>query len=327
MKKLITKALLEIFLLGMAFTLVLNLGIRVFLAERNFKELSEGYFYQIDTLIAQDEEGLQHISVAEVFEMLPPIQKTAFYIVNAESYKILCSTNKEYIGEQIHDIGINVSNVTEKVSGRYYTINGQRVYCAALRADSFIYLHSCSRTELFRGIFLDAVLLGIYISTIFFLLLIVCYSFLDRRIIRSIHHINTQLKEIESGSYDVRLNDDYIEELSELSHSINTMTRGLLDFTKKVSKALELSRVPIGICEYNRERNLFLSTSRVKSMLMLTEEEYQYILLHPDMVENLKEEFFIADSNEGKHVYRLKKIKVIIYGWNLFPMIEVRWSC
>lgn len=308
MKKLITKALFKFFLLGMLFTSVLNFEIQFFRAERSFKELSEGYFSQIGSLLGREADSEQD-KVTEIFEMLPPIENTAFYIADADTKQILGATDKDSVGKNSSDIGINLSGVTEKVSGRYNTVKGQRAYCVARRTGNLIFLHTCSRAELLREIAWDTLFLGIYICTIFVFLLAACYRFLDRKIIRSVNHINAQLKEIEGGNYNVTINNADISEFSQLSQTINIMTRGLLGFTKKVSLALELSRVPIGICEYDRERNLFLSTSRVKDIMMFTEEEYQDILSHPKPLETWREEFFCADTDMGTRIYRLKKNK------------------
>lgn len=326
MKKLIAKALFNIFLIGMAVTLMLHLGLQLFMTERDFKSISSHYFYQIESIMSQNGKNPAWDFVADFFDRIPYEEKSTFYAIDAKTDEILGSTNTEYNGKKASEVGLSVEKVTEELIGGYQTVNGRREYCAAQKRGRVILVHSCSRREMVSMIFWDVVLLCACVSMMFVLLLVASFNFLDRKIIRSIIHINRQLKKIESGNYTVVLSDDYTEELSELCQSINSMTGNLLGFTEKVSKALELSEVPIGICEYEPERNRLLATSRVRDILMLTEDEYQIMLSNPELYGSRKEELFCTDSSLKSHVYRLKRhmdhyVRVEVFDYDMSRMV------
>ena len=51
------------------------------------------------------------------------------------------------------------------------------------------------------------------------------------------------------------------------------MVESLLDTTNKISKNLEMVRVPIGVYEYNRDMKRVMATSRLAGILRLKDQE------------------------------------------------------
>lgn len=252
-------------------------------------------------------KAIENNDISDMFALISCEKNSTFYAVDVETNEILGSTNARYVGKNAAQIGLKVYDVTEELDGKFQMLDGKAEYCVAQRSGSRILVHSIMGYELFSGMMRNMVLLCGYIIAMFLLLLAATYSFLERKIIRSIVNINAQMKKIEQGNYEETLSDESTEEFTQLCHSINSMTKSLLNFTGKISKALELSEVPIGICECNLKRRKLTVTSRVKDILKLTDEEYAYFLKHPELLEEKRQDWFCADATLGPHVYRLKK--------------------
>ena len=71
---------------------------------------------------------------------------------------------------------------------------------------------------------------------------------------------------------------DSTPEFRELSFQINKMVESLLDTTNKISKILEMVRVPIGVYEYNRDMKRVMATSRLAGILRLKDQEAEELL-------------------------------------------------
>lgn len=273
-------------------------------------------------------EAIEGNDMSDLFAMISCEEYSDFYAVDALTDEILGSTIKSYTGRKAADIGLNVSAVTEELESEYQTVDGEMQYCVMQRFGSRILVHTCPPCEIFAGIAVNMLFLCTYMFLMFLILLWGIYRFIERKIIRSIVQINEQLREIEQGNYHVLLTDNSTEEFAELCHSINAMTGSLLNFSGKISKALELSEVPIGIFEYEQERHIMTATSRVKDILMLTDAEYRHFMKNPELFKDLRDTLFCEDSALGVNIYRLKehmehyvRVEIFSYGKSIIAVL------
>lgn len=267
-------------------------------------------------------EAIEGSGISDVFALISCNPNTTFYAIDPESGVILGDTNNTYIGKKAAEIGLDVSDATEELSGKFCKMGNDIVYCVTKKDAPYIFVHTTLYCELFSGLMGEMFLLGFYIIVMFLLLLIAGYSYLDKRIIRNIANINASLKEIEHGNYNVILIDNSTKEFAELCYSINSMTESLLTFTNKISKALEISELPIGICEYDMKRHKMMATSRVKDILRMTEEEYSAFMENPNMLEEKCMERFSMESTLGPHTYRMTTQKDTYIRIELFSYEE-----
>lgn len=271
-------------------------------------------------------EAMEGNNISDLFAMISCEPQTTFFAVDEQTNEILGSTKKEYTGMDASAIGLDVKNATEKIDSVYQRVDGELEYCAMKKADTLILVQSCPPRELFAGLLSSVLIMLGYILLLFLLSLGVCYFFLDRTIIQSIQNINRQMKKIEQGDYSVALTENSTREFAELCHSINAMTASLFGFAEKVSKALELSEVPIGICEFNTEKRTLMTTSRVKDIMLFTDEEYQEYVENPEPVEMLQEKLFVRDKKLPKNVFRLAKdvshyVRIEIFNYGKSRMV------
>lgn len=252
-------------------------------------------------------KAIEGNSISEIFSMISTDASCVFYAVDTESNEILGATNKDHVGKKAEEIGLEVKAMSEKRLKGYQVVNEERQYCVAKKTGSLILVKACPAYEIHNGIVESTVLLCIYLVVLFMILILSSYVLLDRKIIRSIHNINRELKKIEQGKWDTILSEDATEEFVQLSSYINSMVGSLLNFTGKISKALELSEVPIGICEYVPGANRFMATSRVKDILMLTDEELNGFMENPEKFEETRRALCKRENCLENNIYCLKK--------------------
>lgn len=252
-------------------------------------------------------KAIEGNNISDIFSLISTDTFCAFYAVDVESKEILGSTDRSLVGKKAADIGLDTDTITEELSWGRLTIGGERQYYAAKRAGSLILIKTCISCEMYREIAANMFLLCIYFLLLFMILIFFICRFLDRKIIGSIVNINKNLKKIEQGDWSVVLSENSTKEFEELSHYINMMVNSLLDFPKKISKALDLSQVPIGICEYTPDTGRFIATSRVKDILLLTEEEFHDYTKHPESFEQKRAELCSNGVYSENNIYRLDK--------------------
>lgn len=282
---------------------------------------AEGKLMQYAAVWRKDKKGIVQVglepkrvlkaiegnSISDIFSMISTDAYSNFYAVDAQSNEILGSTKKDEAGKTATEIGLQVENVSENLSWGHQTVNGESQHFVTKKAGNLILVKTCPSCEIHSGVVGSTLLLCVYLVVLFVILIASSYVLLERKIIRSILNINRELKKIEQGKWDTVLSENTTEEFAQLSSYINSMVGSLLNFTGKVSKALELCEVPIGICEYVPGVNRFMATSRVKDILMLTDEEFNEFSENPEKFEEKRRALCKKENCLENNIYRLKK--------------------
>lgn len=243
--------------------------------------------------------------VSEIFSLISTDTSSVFYAVDMQTGEILGSTVWSAVGKSADEIGLEVNGIDTELTWEYQTINSEKQYCAIKPFDSLILTEVCPDSKLHEGIFENTLLLCLYFVILFLVLILSCYMFLEKKIIRSIVNINRSLKKIEQGKWDTTLSENSTEEFAELSRYINSMIASLLDFTGKMSKSLERSQIPIGICECVPETNRFIATGRVKDILMLTDKEFDGFMEHSELFDKKIKEICTEEARLRDNIYLL----------------------
>ena len=102
-----------------------------------------------------------------------------------------------------------------------------------------------------------------------------------------IDEINKSLDKIENDNINYEVRVDTTEEFMELSDHINSMVTNMFGFTQKISLVLDRVRIPIGILEYAYDSKKALTTSRVKYILNLDDDRFEYLIDHPKELDDM----------------------------------------
>lgn len=296
MKKGITKSLIIIISIIMVFTLLINYILRIRIIHNTTAEKSQELFWQIETLIEANAEELSQI---------PTDRSTVLYAIDPESHVIIGCTVDRYIGRNAEELGFRLDGISGEITITHPVIDGKPTYCAVKNSSSFILARTYLESALYKQVLIDTWLLAIDIILLSALSIVFIYFYLDRNLVKGIVSINKKLHEIEQGNFNVSFSEHAVPELAELSDHINAMLKSVLSSSKKISIALELSKLPIGIYEYIPGSKRVQATSRVKDILMLTDEEVDTILAHPELIPEKETELKRNPVNPADNIYKL----------------------
>lgn len=254
-------------------------------------------------------EEIEGNNISEIFAQMPTDNASTFYAISTANNILLGSSDKELVGKTADELGLHFDNPSSNITWGYQKIEGKSSYYAMVQLDDLIIVKACPTDNLHRDILENSFFICVYFIVLFMILMIGSYAFLERKIIRSILNINSELKTIEQGNWDVELSENSTAEFAELSKYINAMVASLLTYVTKTSKALELSQVPIGICEYIPESDTLIATSRVQTILGLSEVEYEAMKQQPSLFNEYLESICEFENGHGESVYYLEKEK------------------
>lgn len=252
-------------------------------------------------------EAIADNNVADVFNMISTDTSSDFYAVDSTSGMIIGSTENGMEGKFAADIGLDTGKIAEESFWKFLTVNGEERYCVSKQTEDLILIKTTPREVLHKETVQDGMLLSLYFGLMFMVILIAAFVFIDRRILRNIVNINGKLKDIEQGKENILLDENGVTEFAELSRYINSMVGSLLDYNWKISKALEVSKVPIGICEFVPDTNRLVLTGRVKEILMLSNEEVREMNENPGNFENKKNQLLNEAVNVEDNIYCLNR--------------------
>lgn len=246
-------------------------------------------------------------SVASVFSMLSVDVYEDFFAVDSDSGVIIDATQPEKIEKKLEELGgLKKEDIGTGITwGKMVLDDGIRYSYAAKRINHLILVKICPAFVLYRDVVQNTLLLCVYFLVLFLLLIISSYIFVERKILRPIFNINRKLKKIGQGNWDIVLEENSAQEFAELSSYINAMVVSLIDFPKKISKALERSEVPIGICEYIPSTNQFTATSRVAEILRLSDREIEGFAENPKLFEKKLHELTDKQKCLRDNIYSL----------------------
>ncbi|MCH1949794.1 diguanylate cyclase [Enterocloster sp. OA13] len=218
-------------------------------------------------------ESMKKTELSYVFSLVTSEKDSTIYAIDPESHLILGSTDDSLVGKQIQDIGIRPEQlgITDKVARM--TVNQEESYGVFARRQSVILGITMSEAALYQKVNRSTFLVALYLTGISLIMIAFISNYIDRYVVDGISSIHDKLARITKGNLDTRVAVDSTPEFKQLSSQINQMVESLLDTTNKISHILEMTKIPMGVYEYNRDMKRVMATSRLAEILMLGEKE------------------------------------------------------
>lgn len=169
-------------------------------------------------------------NISDVFTVMPIGEGQIFLAIDPETYEIVGATNKELVGMDISDFNITPTNDSVQAAiessdlGRYSDDTGNFIYLAHETEDLLIVI-LYDKAFIYDTVTTDSIIVSGYIILFAIMSVIFITTYLNRKIIRSIHTINGRLEQIEQGDLSVQLKQDSVPEIKALSHHINSMVK------------------------------------------------------------------------------------------------------
>lgn len=250
-------------------------------------------------------ESMKKTELSYIFSLVTSEKDSTIYAIDPESCLILGSTDESLVGKQIQDIGIQPSGLgaTDRVARM--TVNQEESYGVFTQRQSVILGITKSEAALYREVNRSTLLVALYLTAISLLMIVFISNYIDRYVVEGISSIHGKLARITRGNLDTRVAVDSTPEFCQLSSQINQMVESLLDTTNKISRILEITKMPLGVYEYNRDMKRVMATSRLAEILMLKEEEAGQLFSDYTLFEEKLEEIRSHPLERESGVYEL----------------------
>ncbi|MGE4214798.1 MAG: EAL domain-containing protein [Anaerotignaceae bacterium] len=103
----------------------------------------------------------------------------------------------------------------------------------------------------------------------------------------------------------IRLSRVEIEEIDELVASIETLSNSVADSASKISKILTFAKVPIGVFEYEKGKDLVFFSQQMFELLDLKTIDEDYLYISTTTFKAIYTEFDKHIVNKEDHIYKL----------------------
>lgn len=251
-------------------------------------------------------DSMKLTELSYIFSLVTSEKDSTVYAIDPESETILGSTDETLVGKQIQDIGLHPDQMSVTSRGVRAVLNQKDSYCVFGKSNSVILGMSTTSASLYREVNRSTLMVAAYLIGLSLLMITFISKDMDRYILEGISSIHNKLAKITRGNLDTRVEVDSTPEFRELSFQINKMVESLLDTTNKISKILEMVRVPIGVYEYNRDMKRVMATSRLAGILRLKDQEAEELLADHCLFEQKLDTLRSCPVEREERIYRLE---------------------
>lgn len=250
-------------------------------------------------------EALKMNELSYIFSLVTSDSGSTIVAIDPDSYKILGSTNSEYVGRQLTELGLNPDQISIRETGIQAAVNGTGSYCVFSDTDSVILGYIRTNTSLYENMNRNSLLLALYLLLLAAIIIITISNYLDRYIIKGISDTNDKLLLITKGNLDTKVEVNTSPEFAQLSGQINVMVNSLLDSTNKLSAILNTVKIPIAVYEYNPGMKRVLATTRAAGILDLPEDQMERLLSDYQLFEAKLAQIRRSPVEGEQEIYRL----------------------
>ena len=254
------------------------------------------YIVQIGQDPAQVLESTQGRDISHVFDTFTLLDDGNMSLVD-HSGTIVASTDPQLSGKSSNYFSLDLSEVINSNKINHIKIDN-KLYCVyALAYQDYVLVRLYPSAETIVSIFSD---IGIYFTFLISFTIILVLSmnrYLDTQLIKGVNKINLNLSAIEKGN-DYQVDETIaVPELHELSLHINQILNLMKDNYEKITSALQMSQIRMGIVESNGSNQGFM-TNKMNELLHLPQGN----ITNQEVVA-LIESIISQQPNTQEHIY------------------------
>lgn len=311
--------------------LIVTVFMQAWVEQRKEYESSVGVLAQIQQFIVENiltEDDAENGEHANLFSLLRMNSDADYYVVSGETGIITDTTEEEALGMDCEETGMSFTKIHKDTNGFYSKIDGEYYFCVFQRIGSN-YVGRCVRCDnMFHRIPGMMALVIVCLISVTCILTYVVSRYMNRYVVDGIYEINEALGKITDGDMGVRVEIRTSKEFSELSDYINSMVGSLSDSASKMSYALSMTNMFIGVYEYRKSAKSVYCTEYIPRIFSMELAEWRRLtsdyILFDDYIKKvcskpLKEEAGVYVLSEEPHQY--VKIEEIEIGNEVFGVV------
>lgn len=220
-------------------------------------------------------EAMKKNELSHIFTMVTADKDNTLFAADSETGEILGATDASMIGKGLIDYGIKIETESDDLEYLQNDIilDELKNYCIVEEKDDVIIGVSIPYESIYENVQSNMVLIIFSLVILSIIIVTVILKMLDYYIIEEMYKVNNELKKIEAGDLDYRIDAKILPEFRSLSDSINQMVVSLLENTVKLSLIFQNVNIPIAVYEYNSDMKRVLATSKIGEILGVSKDE------------------------------------------------------
>lgn len=207
-----------------------------------------------------------------IFSKFPTDIGEELFVVNTSSGTVLGHSdglNQEFSAD-CYRLGLLLNST----KGTYQKGNdGTTMYVVSRPYRDVLLCAALPRKILFQKLWKNITATFFYLLFIEAIVIILLNYLVKQKVINGIHDILGNLDAITNGNLDTEVSVTGNHEFEELSKSINTMVRSIVNLSNRISAIIEISGIPLAAFEFERSIHHVFVTSGLSELLGLSGKE------------------------------------------------------
>ena len=207
-----------------------------------------------------------------IFSKFPTDIGEELFVVNTSSGTVLGHSdglNQEFSAD-CYRLGL----LLNCIGGAYQKGNdGTTMYVVSRQYRDVLLCAALPRKILFQKLWKNTTATFFYLLFIEAIVILLLNYLVKQKVINGIHDILGNLDAITNGNLDTEVSVTGNREFEELSKSINTMVRSIVNLSNRISAIIEISGIPLAAFEFERGIHHVFVTSGLSELLGLSGKE------------------------------------------------------
>lgn len=168
-----------------------------------------------------------------------------------------------------------------KKGGYCQLADGREFYVVAKSYQNVLIGASITRADLYHSFWKNMLLTFLYLMIIEIIVVLMLNYLVKQKVVKGIHEILDALSKITKGDFETIVKAGGNPEFENLSYGINSMVKSIISSSARISKIIDMSEIPLSAFEYQNGMKHVFTTSKLKEMLEVPQEEFERISNDP----------------------------------------------
>lgn len=279
---------------------------------------AEGKIMKYVGVVRNDKKGIVQVGFEPIRQMEAQEKNTYDYIFSifptdaGEEFFAIDITTDQLIGHsggmpENHSDDYHTQEwLKDCENGAYKRMeNNETKYIVTRQYGDVLIGISIPKAMLFDKIWQNVLAVSFSLVIIEVVIIILLNYLVSRKVVNGIHQILKSLSDIANGNMDSKVEVGGNPEFEKLSSGINTMVKGIVNSTDRISKIIDISDIPLAAFEYQNDmKNVFI-TSGFCELLNLTAHEGEILCRNPELFYARIQEIMKAPVEGEKDIFQV----------------------
>ncbi len=278
---------------------------------------------QTEPVDANNNPGSDHLIRTEntyhdIFSRFPTGIGEVFFAIDCNTDKIIAHSDGTLYSD------IEEYYYTDRFSGcengAYRKMENKQIkYVVTKQYGDVLIGASISKGTLRSGLWKNILSTLIYLLFIEAVIILLLNYLVKRKVVDGIHSVLKSLSDITNGNLDTIVMVTGNPEFRQLSDSINTMVKGIINAADRTSKIIDMSQIPLAAFEYQKSMKHVFITPGLKDLLDLSCEDISIFRENADKFYDKIQEIMKNPMPGEKDIFQINGEKYVHIRFTMEP--------